>query len=169
MQLRTACIALFCLALVVAGDAFAWWHDDWPYRKSVTIDAAALPAGATAIGDATVLLRLHAGNFDYFFNLRDDAGDLRFIGADDRTAYPYHVEHYDAAAGIALVWLRLPRIAADSAPLWMYYGNPEAPPGGLAAESFRAERALTLHFGERAGMPRDSSSFAFTPDTFTAR
>ncbi|MEQ8233145.1 MAG: DUF2341 domain-containing protein [Gammaproteobacteria bacterium] len=168
MFLRVVLVALLS-TLLASGDAHAWWHDDWPYRKAITIDPANLPAGSAAIDDATVLLRLHPGNFDYFFNLREDAGDLRFISADDLTAYPYHVEHYDAAAGIALVWLRLPRVAADMAPLWMYYGNPEAPPADLPAESVRPDRALTLHFGESGGSPRDSSSFGLTPEVFTAR
>jgi len=161
-------VILGLLLIALTPEARAWWHPDWPYRKAVALDPAMLPEGAGAIEDATVLLRLHPGNFDYFFNLREDAGDLRFVGADDETVYAYHVEHYDPAVGIAFVWLRLPRLADDVGPIWMYYGNPAAPPGGQPAESFSPQRVLTLHFAELAGAPRDATSHAVAPTRFTA-
>ena len=76
--------------------AAAWWNDQWTLRKKITLDTSASGASISdQIGATPVLVRLHVGNFR-FGSAKEDGGDLRFIGSDDKTPLKHHVEKYDA-------------------------------------------------------------------------
>ncbi|UIN21427.1 DUF2341 domain-containing protein [Herbaspirillum frisingense] len=140
--------------------AHAWWQPDWAYRKPLTLDAG--PQGAALGGDpgrVAVLLRLHTGNFS-FEGVNENGNDLRFIAADDKTVLSYQIEQFDPLLGIALVWVDVPALSA-SAPqqIWMYYGNPKAPPASNGQRTFDADTTLVYHFGEANAAPRDSTAF----------
>src|SRR5579863_4889600 len=99
-----ATIAL--LLLSGAAQAATWWNHEWTYRKPVTLDTTA--TGVTisdSIGTTPVLIRLHAGNFQ-FDGARDDGSDIRFVAEDDKTILPYHIEKYDALLGEAFLWVK---------------------------------------------------------------
>ncbi len=131
-----------------------WWNAEWSSRTPVSFDAASASAGQP------VLVRLHAGNFD-FAAAREDGSDLRFVAADGKTVLPHHIERFDAMLGEAFIWVKAPARPADAKPgapsiVRLYYGNAGAP----AASSDGVEAAtatLVWHFAERAGAARDSS------------
>lgn len=148
-----------CSAIAADAGAGDWWNPQWAYRKHIDTSALALEAEGQELRDVALLLRLHPANFNFFFDLRPDAGDLRFIHADGRTPLQHHVESFDPAAGVALIWVRLPRVALDTTGFHMYYGNPDAesiadPPG-----TFDSTHALVLHFGEADATPRDLGGY----------
>lgn len=136
----------------------AWWNKAWTQRQAITIDAAA--AGATeATGPATVLVRLHDGNFQ-FANATEGGTDLRFISSDGKTQLPYQVEKWDGLLNEAFVWVKLPDVKADAkTTISLYYGGGDP---ALAAPSktstYDESSSLVWHFAEAT--PADSTGNA---------
>jgi biopolymer transport protein ExbB len=157
------------LLLLVPGMANAWWNDQWPYRLPIALDASAtganLQAGAT---DATVLVKLHTGNFEDFFSLKEDLADIRFVADDDKTPLKFHVEHADLVNQLVYIWVKVPQISGgvNTGRIWMYYGNETATPAQDAGGSFDANTALALHFGPELG--KDASANANDAATVAA-
>jgi biopolymer transport protein ExbB len=150
------CGLLACAAL----PAQAWWNDDWALRKQIVVDTSATGAnvaeGATSV---PVLVRLHAGNFTRFADLKPDGADLRFIAADDATPLPFHVERLDIQQEMALVWVLLPQVAgnSDQNAFYMYFGNPEASPASDAGAPWPESHVLVWHLDDAQGALRDAT------------
>ena len=129
------------MLLFFAGFASAeegWWNNGWQYRKKIGFNTTATGADIQEnLAEVPVLVRLHSGNFN-FTNAREDGGDIRFVAADDATLLKHHIEKYDTLDEIALVWVKVPRIAGatDQGFMRMYYGNENAlgglDPGGTS-------------------------------------
>ncbi len=174
---------LLLAALLLPGIAQAWWNDHWSYRKQITIQtqppapgaaaAAATgtppgtPPGATRAKPAGVpaglplLVRLHSGNFSYFLDLKSDAGDLRFLAADDKTPLKYSVEKFDPLNGIALIWVQAPPAPAGGGidRFWMYYGNQDAGAGTDPQATYDVHQVAVYHFDNKTGAPRDATAY----------
>ncbi|MGR8919605.1 MAG: DUF2341 domain-containing protein [Gammaproteobacteria bacterium] len=147
--------------------AKAWWNNDWSQRQQLILNTT--PAGValqSPVADVPVLVRLHAGNFPHFLNVRDGGVDFRFVDGDDLTPLAYHVERFDAISQIALVWVKLSSVRpnASDQKLHLYFGNPAAVRGEDAGATFDADTVAAFHFDEAAGMPADSTAYgtAFT-------
>jgi biopolymer transport protein ExbB len=154
---------LACVLLLAPSLSHAWWNDDWNFRKEITLDLspAAGDIGATAT-DVPVLLRLSLANFAYFGDVKPDGSDFRVIAGDDKTPLKFHVERFDAANQMAFIWVKVPQLAGgtNTGRIFLYYGNPEAPPAAEPAGTFDANQALVLHLSETAGNPADATAFA---------
>ena len=155
---------LLAAFLLVPALAHGWWNDAWSFRKQVDIDTtpAAGSEVSAALTNVPVLIRLHAGNFGYFSDLRENGADLRFVAGDDKTPLKYHIERFDAVNQMALVWVNLPDLAPSSnqQPIWMYYGNAEAIDGGDTGGTYDVNQALVYHFSQTASAPQDMSAYA---------
>ena len=142
-----------------AQESAGWWNDEWSYRKAVTVDTS--PSGINAsgaIGRTVVLVRLHNGNFT-FTDALENGADLRFIDADGKTPLPYHIERFDAANGLAAIWVSVPNLTGgEKCQLWIYFGNENAPTGQDAKGTFDADYLAAFHFGERPGQPSADST-----------
>ena len=141
---------LLIVLLLTPGLSHAWWNDQWPYRLPITVDSSASGAQTGVdLTDVTVLLKLHTGNFEDFFVVKDDLSDLRFIGEDDKTPLKFHVESFDLVNQLLYVWVKIPHIGAgvNSGRVWMYYGNAAATAAQDSGGSFDANTALVYHFG----------------------
>ena len=104
-----------CL-IILPTVSHAWWNDDWQFRKKISLDTTA-GTGVDVKGNAAevpVLIRLHTGNFGFFLDLKPDAGDLRFLSADDKTPLKYHVEKFDPINEMALIWVKVPALTGGS-------------------------------------------------------
>ena len=158
LPLLAACAAM----LLAAGTAqAAWWNGDWQYR--VKIDADTTPKGANItqpIGRTQVLVRLLANNFK-FDTAKQDGGDIRFVGADDRTPLHYHIEKFDGLVDqVALVWVDVPDLAPGAATsFYMYWGNEKANDASDAHATYDSDQLLVWHFAEEGGLPKDSTSY----------
>ena len=167
---------LSLLVLVVLGsawgaDARAWWDDSWDYRKEIDFDLTAKGADIPgAASDVPVLIRLSLGNFQYFNDAKPDGSDFRFISADDKTPLKYHIERFDAQTQIALVWVRVPRLAGGAATdkIFLYYGNKSATAASDPPGTYDTNQALVYHFGPAKGTPQDSTAYKSEPTTFDA-
>jgi biopolymer transport protein ExbB len=153
---------LLALLALAPTQALAWWQTDWSYRKQISIDTT--PKGANisqAVGRVPVLVRLHTGNFS-FSDAQDNGNDLRFVGTDDKTPLPFHIEQFDPLLGVAAIWVDIPDFPAGSVKqIWLYYANKKAPPGGDAAGTFDADYTLVYHFdGDAGAPPKDKTAYA---------
>src|SRR5580658_4782532 len=97
IQIRRGLLATIAfLILSEAAQASTWWNDEWTYRKKITLDTTTTGVAiAEPIGTTPVLIRLHAGNFQ-FDAAREDGSDIRFVAEDNKTILPYHIEKYDS-------------------------------------------------------------------------
>ncbi|MBN8280887.1 MAG: DUF2341 domain-containing protein [Gammaproteobacteria bacterium] len=161
-MIRRIALCLLC-ALVLPNSAWAWWDGNWAFRKPLTLDATAAGAGTgTSLEDTAVLVRLHVGNFGYFADAKPDGTDVRFIAGDDKTPLAFHIESWDATAGMAFVWVKVPTLApGTSDTIYMYYGNPEATAASDPGATYDVNQVLTWHF---AALPvRDATSYGNQP------
>ena len=144
----------FMLSSATAGakeDKVAWWNKEWTQRQTLTINPSEFSGVA---GEATLLLRV--SDSSVFASARVDGGDLRFISSDGKTVLPHHVERYDDVLGEAFVWVKVPDIKNDK--LFLYFGNPNAPAPGKAADTYGKELAAVYHFSEAGSAPVDATS-----------
>lgn len=151
--------------------AFAWWANEWNFRKELTLDLT--PAGADIAGtptDVPVLVRLHLANFGYFGDTKPDGSDMRFLAGDDKTPLKFHIERYDATNQLAFLWVRMPQLAGgtNTEKLYMYYGNPAAPSAADAAGTYDPGQVLVYHFAETSGPPVDATAYANNPSNSSA-
>ncbi|MEJ2686356.1 MAG: DUF2341 domain-containing protein [Gammaproteobacteria bacterium] len=162
-------IALSVL-LMLPGISHAWWNKDWSFRKKITLDTTAKAANIDkTLSDVPVLVRLHTGNFQYFLDLKQDGSDLRFVAGDDKTPLKYHIEKFDPVNEMALIWVKVPRLIAESNnnSIWMYYGDANAPAAGDAAGTFDTHQTLVYHFDNSKALVRDATAYGNQPSQAT--
>lgn len=141
----------------------AWWSPDWAQRKEISVNTTATGVNLSApVTDATLLLRLHQGNFPQFLNMRDGGADFRLVAGDDKTPLKYHVERFDPITEMALLWVKLPTLNPQSPAekLYLYFANGAAVKGDEPGASFDPATVAAYHFGETAGLPVDSTAYA---------
>ena len=102
-----------------------------------------------------VLVRLSLANFEYFGDTKPDGSDLRFVAADDKTPLEFHIERYDAAAQMAFVWVRVPRLTGggehrQDLSLLRQQGTPRG--RRRSGGTYDTNQALVYHFGAAAGL-----------------
>jgi biopolymer transport protein ExbB len=123
--LKTLLVTAALLA-AAGNNAHAWWNKDWSARTPIALDTTktGFEIGGDA-GDASVLVRLHSGNFDFTL-AKENGTDLRFVSEDDKTVLEHRVEKWDPLMNEAFVWVRIPEVRDKSqTKLWLYSGNPE--------------------------------------------
>jgi biopolymer transport protein ExbB len=157
MFTRLVC-AFFVAAFAMPHSAFAWWNDEWSYRKKIGINAQG--AATEDVSRLPLLVRLHDGNFK-FSDAKDDGSDLRFVAGDDKTPLKFHIDTYDGLLGIALVWVDVPVVkVSGSNDIWLYYGNAKAPAGADPKGAYDNDTTLVYHFGEANAPARDQTAYA---------
>jgi biopolymer transport protein ExbB len=149
--------------------SYAWWGDDWNFRKEISFDLSKTGANiAGSVEDLPVLIRLHAGNFGYFNDVKKDGSDFRVVDGDDKTPLKFHIERFDPVNQLAFLWVRVPQVAGGSnnQKIFLYYGNPKAASAGDAGGTYDKNQALVLHFSDSPAL--DSSAYANKPAAETA-
>ena len=157
--MRVFAVAITLLLSLFSATSHAWWNEDWSARKKIT-----LTNPADEVADAPVLIRLHTGNFD-FLSANENGSDLRVVAGDDATELKFHIEKWDGINQLALVWVKLPKLAA-STEAWLYFGNPEAAPASDPKGTYDAASAV-YHFNEAGGNPADSGPNALNATAFS--
>jgi biopolymer transport protein ExbB len=157
-----ALFVIISLFLIVGAlDARAWWDNKWDSRKKVVIDTTATGADVKeGLAEYPLLVRLHAGNFA-FGHAKNDGADIRFLSGDEKVILKHHIEKFDPVEEIALIWVRVPRILANSNQdfLWMYYGNKNVTGGQDQGGTYDPNHILVYHANEPEGAPRDATAF----------
>ncbi len=166
-------LSRFCLAatlILIPLIAQAWWNNDWPSRKQITVDAGATGADIQeTLTDVPVLVRLHTGNFGYFMDLAENGKDLRAL-LDDTTALKHHVDKFDALSELGLVWVKLATVrgGVSTDPFYLYYGNANAPDGSDAKGIYDVYQSLVFHFKEGETVPQDATAYAVNAEASKA-
>jgi len=138
--------------------------------KKIRVDTTANGVGVeTAVNQFPLLVRLHSGNFT-FSEAKPDGSDLRFFAGDGKTALKFHIERFDAADELAMVWLQLPVLAANTKTdfIQMRWGSSGETQGADSKTTYDDKQLLVLHFSDVDGL-RDSTSYANHPRESTAR
>lgn len=152
--------------------ANAWWNDDWSYRKELTLDTRSVVTSGP-LDNAMVLVRLHTGNFSYFLDVSPKGEDIRFLTSDDVTPLKYYIEKFDPVNEMALIWVQIPKLAANSnkQKIWMYYGNNSGTVVAAGDESgvLPVRDALVYHFDGKSSLLHDSTAYANHSTSFTAK
>lgn len=149
--------------------AFAWWNDDWGYKKKITLDREKLKQdGLTVPATGYALVRLHTGNFAFFADLADKGKDIRVLAGDEKTPLKFFIEKLDVINELAFIWVKLPTDLAtvEDPSIWLYYGNPDAVDGQDAAGFHDVNEILDYQFGE-AGI-KDSTAYGNNSSEATA-
>jgi biopolymer transport protein ExbB len=150
---------VFCAFFLYTATAHAWWNEDWSMRRSIDLNTTAQGADIQeAVVNVPILLRLHAGNFD-FKKTKPDGSDIRFVASDDQTPLKHTIDTYDVIDEIALIWVNVPEIKANASDshIFMYYGNEKAVDGQDGPAVFANGQALVFHLGESEGTPQDAT------------
>jgi biopolymer transport protein ExbB len=145
--------------------ASAWWNGDWSQRRKVVLNTTATGADVSEVLiQVPLLVRLHTGNFG-FTEVKPDGSDLRFVTADDKTPLKHHIEKFDAANELAVVWVQLPKLpaASDKEYIWLYYGNGKAPLADDAKGTYDGMQTAVFHFAEKDGQFADSGAAGIKP------
>jgi biopolymer transport protein ExbB len=143
---------------------------DWPDKQRITLDTTATGANLQQeVAQVPIAIRLHSGNFT-FAEAKPDAADLRFLAADGKTPLKFHFEQFDAANELAVAWVQVPKLAANSTKngIVMEWGNPDAPSVGDAKGTYDAAQIFVLHFSDKEGV-RDATGNANNAREATAR
>lgn len=151
-------VAMF-LFLAGAAQAGDWWNGDWEYRRQIDLDTTAKGADIQEqLNDIPVLIRLHAGNFN-FANAKPDGSDLRFMAEDNETQLKHQIDSFDAVDEVALIWVKAPMIAgAGQSKIYLYYGNEKAVDSQDPAGTFANKYGMVMHLGEAEGAPKDATA-----------
>jgi Domain of unknown function (DUF2341) len=148
--------------LLLPTTAQAWWNPEWKFRKKVVIDASATGANITeTLGASVVAVRLHTGNF-LFTDAKPDGSDIRFVSDDDKTPLKHHIELFDPANQLAVIWVQVPRVqgGSNAGAVWMYSGNEKVAAADDARGVYDAAQLLQLHFSEPQAAFADLTGFA---------
>ena len=164
---RRLCVLLFFI--FASQLSYAWWNEQWSYRKKISFDEATLAQTQSLGDDFNLLLRLHPGNFNFFMDVREDGADLRFIAGDDTTPLKYHIESYNPYTGIGILWIHVPKPTKNRPFFYMYYGNQEAVSASEPGASFDKNQTLVMHFSELSGMPQDNTAYSNNAARFSGR
>ena len=114
-------------AIEAVGDGTAYglvradWNAVWKYRIPVTIrnpnTETELPAGAT-------YLQIPDLPREFWDEVRQDGGDVRFVGIDGTTELPYFLTEWNATSSRISAWVNTPMVSPqDDETIWLYYGN----------------------------------------------
>jgi len=148
MPLAHTLALAFALTLSSQAEPYADWQHSAPLYLLTTQEGANLPAEAS-LEDFPVLVRLHNSFFD-FAQARPGGQDLRFSSADG-TPLAYQIELWDAAAGTAAIWVRVPLIRGDERQrILAFWGHPDAPSESSGQAVFNASNGFlsVWHLGE---------------------
>lgn len=123
----------------------------WRHARALTLDTT--PAGANVTEDVAnypLAVLLDASRFD-FGQARADGADIRFVDARGRVL-PHAIEHWDATARTAAIWVRLDVVRGKTADqsIEMRWGQPGAPDVSDSKAVFRRADGFVgaWHLGE---------------------
>jgi len=159
-------LILTALSLLLPGalQARTWWSDAWRSRTKFTIDTTdnGVPLNGP-VGTATILVRLHDGNFD-FSSAKEDGTDLRFVAADDKTLLASQIEKFDPVMNEAFVWVKIPDLKPGATTdIYLYSARDEKKKPAkelktdLPKSAYDGDTVTVYHFNEHGTPPGDSS------------
>jgi biopolymer transport protein ExbB len=159
-------MALIAVSLFLTGSlqARTWWNEAWRSRTKFTVDTTDNGVPVTdQIGTATILVRLHDGNFD-FSSAKEDGSDLRFLTGDDKTLLASQIEKFDTVMNEGFVWVKIPDLKPGaSTDIYLYSARDEKKKPkkedkvDLPKSAYDSDTITVYHFNEHGSPASDSS------------
>lgn len=144
---------------------YAGWKHSGSVFVLTTPDGADLPASAT-VENFPLLVRLHKEFFD-FAQAQANGDDLRFSSRDGKPL-DFQIEEWDAARGVASIWVRMPKIVgAARQELVLHWGNANAKSASDGKAVFGAANHY-LSVWHMSGRAKDEVGTLAADDTGTA-
>lgn len=151
-------------ALAQSKTPYAAWKRTGVFAILTTPDGANLPASST-VEQFPVLVRLDKDWFD-FSQAKPNGEDVRF-SSEAGQPLAYEIEQWDAAKGVASIWVRVPKITGNSQQaLRMHWGKVDAPGESNAKAVFNESNGY-LSVWHMAGDVKDSVGTLESKDTGT--
>jgi hypothetical protein len=148
MSKKKAICALIAMSMISAVQAqYAGWQQAGSIYILTTPEGANLPATASE-ENFPLLVRLNKETFD-FKQAKAGGEDIRFSAAGQPLAY--QVEAWDAAAGEASIWVRIPLIKGNARQeIKMHWGKADASSESSGKAVFNASNGFVtvLHMGD---------------------
>ncbi|MDP2676648.1 MAG: DUF2341 domain-containing protein [bacterium] len=99
----------------LTGASADWYHEDWLYRKKITLEQA-----STTLTAFPALVSL--SDTDLSARAQADGDDILFTSSDGTTRLSHEIENY--ASGGLNAWVKIPTLSSSAAnDIYMYYGN----------------------------------------------
>ena len=111
MKIMTVALIAFLAMLQTCLAQYPGWKHSGSLYILTTPEGANVPATAT-VENFPLLVRLNKGWFD-FSQAKANGEDIRFAGADNKPL-AYQIDTWDAAAGTAAIWVRIPAIKGNA-------------------------------------------------------
>lgn len=159
-----------CVAVALSIPLWAHAEGDWAHSRQLKINTTAAGANVPeAVTQLPLLIRLHSGNF-VFTEAKPDGSDVRFFAADGTTPLKHHIERYDATNELAMIWVQLPKLSANSSAdsLWVKWGNEEASAVADAKGTYDSTQVFVHHFGDASGA-KDATANAINASEVSAK
>ena len=134
----------FLALLHMASAQYTGWQHSGSMYILTTPEGVNLPATATEEG-FPLLVRLNTDGFD-FSQAKANGEDIRFADASGKPL-AYQIEDWDAAAGSASIWVRMPTITGDAhQAIKMFWGKTDAASESSGAAVFNESNGYLCTF-----------------------
>jgi uncharacterized repeat protein (TIGR01451 family) len=126
--LKKSAISLFLISfilLLTSAAHAAWYDNNWPYRKAITIDGSQVVGGPHV--DFPVLISITDTDLSA---ARADGNDLLFTLDDGTTKLDHEIEDFDNGTGVLVAWVRIPAPGLTNGSdqtIYLYYGYATVP------------------------------------------
>jgi len=123
--------------IVLPGDSTTIAYSEWKASKKLFLNTTALNANVAGnVYNFPVLIRLNAGNFN-FFQAQGSGNDIRFAKANG-APLSYEIERWDSAGSAAEIWVRVDTVYGNDSTHYvnLYWGNSRAPGTSSGASVF---------------------------------
>jgi hypothetical protein len=142
-KLTTTTLAFLAL-LHIASAQYTGWQHSGSMHILTTPEGANLPATATEEG-FPLLVRLNTDGFD-FSQAKANGEDIRFADASGKPL-AYQIEEWDADAGTASIWVRIPVIKGNAhQAIKMFWGKTDAASESSGAAVFNESNGYLCTF-----------------------
>lgn len=165
MKAKSLCAlcAVFALSIATARAQYPEWQHSGSIFILTTPEGANLPASAVEEG-FPLLVRLDKDSFD-FTQAKPGGEDIRL--AAEGKPLPYEVEEWDAARGVASLWVRIPVIKGNARQeIRLYWGNASAASESSGPAVFNESNGY-LSVWHMNGPVKDSAGTLESKDTGT--
>jgi PKD repeat protein len=119
----TGAFLVLLIFAALTAHASAWYSSDWDYGKEFTINNTGseltnyqvmFTVNRSAGSDSGTTVYLNS-------KCEEDYDDIRFVGADDTTAYNYWIE--SSSSTVASIWVNFTSLPTGNTTIYLYYGN----------------------------------------------
>ena len=148
------CAAILLALLETAPAQQQGWQRAGSFYILTTPEGTDLPATASEEG-CPLLVRLTKETFD-FSQAKANGEDIRFAAGGKALAY--QIEEWDAAKGVAAIWVRIPVIKGNARQeIKMHWGKPDASSESNGTAVFNASNGYlsVMHLGDPANSAKD--------------